>query len=533
MINKLSYFHVSFNSLIIYIINSKMILNKIKTLILQNLKIENLCLLRFFIMESKFQVNKLAEKTYELPIGFVEGMNVPCTVFCSDSCIDEEMAKFASGDHSSSALCQIAESAKLSGISARAYCMPDFHKGYGIPIGSVVGFDISKEDAPIIPGGVGYDINCGVRCIVTDITMDEFLPMKKRVMEAIKSRCPCGVGGRGKFVGLRIKEVRKLFVEGAKWAVDNGYGVADDLAFCEESGCLPVKNINSVPQKVIGAVGDLGTLGSGNHYIEVQNVEKIFEEGVHAAKVMGLKENIIVVMIHCGSRSVGHRLATEYAKIARKDAGENFDNDLYSFKFNSEIGQKYFDGMNAAANFAYCNRQVLTHYVREAFLEAFGESFKNRKMKLLYDVAHNIAKVEKHNGIDYIVIRKGATRAFGPNNENIPLEYRDIGQPVFVGGSMGTASYILTGVENEAFSTTCHGAGRKVSRQAANSSLTLDDIKKDLDEKGIAYFAAQEKTLVVESHSAYKDIDEVIDVCSKCGLSKRVSRNVPLCVLKG
>jgi tRNA-splicing ligase RtcB len=405
---------------------------------------------------------------------------------------------------------------------------------YNSFIWNVAAFDTSDPNCIISPGSVGYDINCGVRLLSSNLTRSDIESSLSSLIDNLYRKIPCGVGGkRGNFIKKQdICEIAKF---GAKWALNNGYAVPEDIENCEEGGCVAYSNIRYVSERAKQrGIGQLGTLGSGNHYVEVQEVVEIFDD--HAARVMGLNLNDIVVMIHTGSRGFGYQIADDFVKEVESTDRLEMP-ELASAVLASEQGQRYLHAMGAAANFAWCNRQIITHFVRVAFKEVLE---RDVKLDLVYDVAHNIAKLESHvvDGVEreFIVHRKGATRAFGTDRTEIPLKYREIGQPVLIGGSMGTASYVLVGTDatrNHAFGSTCHGAGRVMSRSKAARDLTAEVIQKELDEKGIRLKAANQKTVMEEAPESYKDIDEVVMACDVVGVSRKVAKLIPLGVIKG
>jgi tRNA-splicing ligase RtcB len=433
---------------------------------------------------------------------------------------------------------QIAYVATLPGIATASFGMPDMHSGYGFSIGGVAAFDTSDPDCIISPGGVGYDINCGVRCLTTPLRRSDVKPHLKSLVDALYQKIPVGVGGK-RHNFMTKQDIGEIVRDGAKWAIKRGYGVQADLDNCEENGCLRGAALSAISDRAVQrGVGQLGTLGAGNHYVEIQEVAEIFDQ--RAASVMGLSRGQIVVMIHTGSRGLGYQVADDFIKEMEEkcDIDTLPDRQLSAAPVASELGKRYLKAMAAAANYAWCNRQVISHFAREAFREVFETD--DLEMNLIYDVAHNIAKIEKHvvDGVEreFVVHRKGATRAFGPGHPEIPRKYRGIGQPVLIGGSMGTASYILVGTDrktNRAFGSTCHGAGRVLSRSKAIRDLTADEVQGELSRKGIRMKAANKQTIVEEAPESYKDVDEVVEACQAVGISRKVARLVPLGVIKG
>ena len=485
-------------------------------------------------------IKLVAPCTYEIPVGFVPDMRVPGRFFATP-----EMAALAFKElrdwkedqmKGLPSILQIAYTSTLPGISVASFGMADMHSGYGFCIGGVAAFDRSDKEAIVSPGGVGYDINCGVRLMSTNLTREDVEPRITELIDELYKEIPVGVGGKRKsFITKNdIPEICKL---GAKWAVNRGYGVAEDLELCEEGGCVSYADPKAVSQRAIArGMGTLGTLGAGNHYVEIQVVDEVFNE--KAAEVMGLRKGQIVVMIHTGSRGLGHQVADDFIKTMEAQCEQTNlpDKQLASAPLDSDLGQKYIQAMGAAANFAWCNRQVIMHFARKAIAAVMKRD--DLKMDLVYDVAHNIAKLEEHviGGVEkeFIVHRKGATRSFGPSRPEIPAKYKEIGQPVLIGGSMGTASYVLVGVDgNCAFGSTCHGAGRTMGRAKAVRELDPDAIQAELEAKGVTLRAASKKTVVEEAAVTYKDIDQVVEACSTVGLSGKVARLVPLGVIKG
>lgn len=488
------------------------------------------------------QIREISPCVYEIPKTFVPNMRVHGIFYATPEMAElafKELREWEENPNTGlPSILQISYVATLPGIASASFGMPDMHSGYGFAIGGIAAFDTSDPASIISPGGVGYDINCGVRCISTNLNVEQFMPHKKEVIDALCKYIPTGVGGKRKNFVTK-KDVMDILRDGAKWAVKNGYGEIDDLENCEEGGCLEYSKPELITDRAkMRGIGQLGTLGAGNHYIEVQVVDEIFNE--EAAKIMGIKKGMVVVMVHTGSRGLGYQVAEDFIKeMEYKFKNDNLpDPQLSSAPFNSEIGQRYYHSMGAAANFAWCNRQIITHFVRVAFKEVFKD--ENLEMHLIYDVSHNIAKVEKHvvDGVEkeFIVHRKGATRSFGPGRKEIPIKYRKIGQPVLVGGSLGTASYILLGTDpskNKAFGSTCHGAGRTMSRSKASREINPDEIKTELEDRGIEIRAANNKTVIEEAPITYKDIEEVVEACDTVGVSSKVARLLPIGVIKG
>ncbi|MDA3836561.1 MAG: RtcB family protein [Nanoarchaeota archaeon] len=464
-----------------------------------------------------------------------KGMNVPGRVYAS-----EKLFKIIEQDKT---LLQIKNVAKLPGIIGESIALPDAHQGYGFCIGGVAGFDLEK--GVVSPGGVGYDINCGVRMVKTNLTKKDIQKNKEELLEKLYAKVPSGVG-RGSPFQLSKRKLDAVLEKGAKWLIEEGYGLESDSLNIEEEGSL-IGNPEHVSDRAKKrGIGQLGTLGAGNHFLELQYVSEIFDE--KTAKVFGLKKDQVVILIHCGSRGLGHQVASDYIKEMEEKYGhENLpDRELINAPIKSELGQKYLSAMNCAANFAFTNRQLITHWTREVFTEVFPKS----KLKVLYDVCHNIAKIEEHDISRYnskhstadskrvkiCVHRKGATRSFGPGRKEIPEEYRKVGQPVLLPGSMGTSSYILVGTkeaEQKTFGSCAHGAGRSLSRFAATKQFTGKQIKEDLCCSGISIKAGSEKGLAEEAPAAYKDVDEVVSVIEKEKLGEKVAQVKPMLVIKG
>ncbi len=476
-------------------------------------------------------LRKITDYKWELPKGYKQGMRVPAYFY-----ISRKLMKILEKD----AVEQAANVATMPGIQKASLVMPDVHVGYGFPIGGVAAFDI--EDGVVSPGGVGFDINCGVRLLRSNLTVDEVRPKIRKLIDELFVAVPSGVGSEGR---LRVsdRELDEIFVSGARWAVENGYGYEEDLKHCEEHGALD----GAKPEVVSKRARDrgrpqLGTLGSGNHFLEVQYVDKIYDE--KAAKRMGLEEGMVTVMIHCGSRGLGHQVCTDFLEVldraVRKYGIKLPDRQLACAPIKSREGEDYFAGMAASANYAWCNRQIITHWTRETFEKVFGMGEDDLGMELVYDVAHNIAKFEEHrvNGkkLRVCVHRKGATRAFGPGHPDVPEDYRDMGQPVLIPGSMGTPSYVLIGTQKameETFGSTCHGSGRVMSRAAAKRKLRGSAVKQKLEQRGIYVRATQGALLAEEAPEAYKSSDDVVEVVHRAGISTLVARLLPMGVAKG
>ncbi len=456
-----------------------------------------------------------------------DSMNVDGVIYGS-----EEIIKKALEDGT---IEQIKNVAKMPGIIGESIAMADAHKGYGFCIGGVGAFDL--ETGVISPGGVGYDINCGVRMLSSNLNVDQIRDKADDLIRELNKKIPSGVG-RGSPFQLSKKDLDEVLENGAKWLVDKGYGNLDDLKFCEENGCIKKNSAKLVSDRAKKrGIGQLGTLGAGNHFLEVQYVEEIFDEDL--AKRFGIKKGSVTVMIHCGSRGLGHQVASDYIKKIEDIYGaDSFENrDLIYAPIKSAVGKEYFMAMNSAANFAFANRHLIGAWTKDVF----GKIFENSELNLIYDVCHNIAKIEKHkmkNGeIKKVCVhRKGATRSFGPGREEIPEEYRDIGQPVILPGSMGTSSYLLVGregAEAKTFGSCAHGAGRAISRSGAVKKLDGKKIKKQLEKMGIKTNSPSEKSLMEEAPCAYKNVDLVVESVANENIAKKVARLKPIIVIKG
>ena len=481
-------------------------------------------------MITRSDLVKVEEFLYEIPRSFRADMRVPSRVFLS-----EEMIESVLGDKS---LEQLVNVSTLPGIKKSAFAMPDIHQGYGFPIGGLAATAV-HEGGVISPGGIGYDINCGVRLLVTSMTASEIKPYLENLATALYHNVPSGVGRGGK-VNLSKGELDHILGHGAAYAVKMGYGNGADLEYCEEHGCMA----NADPALISDhakkrALDQLGTLGSGNHFLEIQKVEEIFDE--KTAAVFGLAHDCVTVMIHCGSRGLGHQTCTDYVKLMMGKLGRWGitlpDRELACAPFASPEGQEYFSAMAAAANFGWANRHVIAHNVREAFKTVIGS---NVILNTVYDVSHNIGKLEKHeiegSLMDLLVHRKGATRAFGPGRPENPSKYQSVGQPVLIPGTMGTSSYVLVGCLSgmeKAFGTSCHGAGRCMSRIKAKGMVRGSELRDTLESQGIIIRCDSNAGLAEEAPIAYKDVDNVVNVVSGAGIARKVARCKPLAVIKG
>ncbi len=460
-------------------------------------------------------------------------MNVPGLVFAD--------GRLMEGIRDDASLAQVKNVACLPGIVSASMAMPDIHWGYGFPIGGVAAFDL--DEGVISPGGVGYDINCGVRLLRSRIAAEEARPLMRPLVEALFRNVPTGVGSHRQDLRLDAKSQERLLGSGAEWAVGSGYGDPEDLLHIEEGGRLRGANPDHVsPRARERGRSQLGTLGSGNHFLEVQRVDEVHDEP--AARALGLEHDQITISIHTGSRGLGYQVCDDFLQQMLKAAGRYGiylpDPQLCCAPVKSEEGKRYMGAMYAAANFAFGNRQLITHWVRQTFEEVFRKSPRDLGIEVVYDVCHNIAKVETHlvDGRErpVCVHRKGATRAFAPGDPRTPEAYRGVGQPVLIPGDMGRCSYVLVGTRRateETFGSTCHGAGRRLSRAAAKRSVRGRPIAREMEDRGVIVRAKGYATLAEEIPEAYKDVSEVVDVVHRAGISKRVARLVPLGVIKG
>ena len=481
----------------------------------------------------KEPLEKITDYKWRIPKSYKAGMRVDGIIYAS-----EKMLAQIKKDNAPE---QVANVAFLPGIVKYSLAMPDIHWGYGFSIGGVAATD-PDEGGVISPGGVGFDINCGVRLLKTNLELEDVKDKIDKIVNSLYQNVPSGLGSKGE-IKVSFQEERKLIIEGAEWAVKKGLGVKEDLEVCEEYGAIEGADPDAVSQRAYErGKQQAGTLGSGNHFLEMQVIEEIFDKEI--AEKLGLFVGQITVMIHSGSRGFGYQVCDDYVRIMVKCLDKYHirvpDRQLACAPINSPEAKNYIGAMKSAANYAWANRQVLMHLVRLSFEKVFSKSWQNLGMELIYDVAHNIAKFEKHfiEGEEKILCihRKGATRAFGPQNPELPDKYKEIGQPVIIPGDMGTASYLLVGTkkaEEESFSSTCHGAGRVKSRHEAIRTVDLGALLKNLKSKGIEVRATGKKTIVEEAPSAYKNVDEVVEVVHKAGLSKKVCRMRPLCVVKG
>ena len=483
--------------------------------------------------ERELTLRRIDRFRWEIPADSQAGMRVPGLIYAGENFIGpiREEKTFR----------QVANVACLPGIRRYSLAMPDIHWGYGFPIGGVAATD-PAQGGVISPGGVGYDINCGVRMVRTNLEESDVRGRVEELIEALFQRVPCGVGSHG-VVRLSPAEEKKVLEEGSAWAVRAGYGREEDIEFTEEGGCMEGADPERVSRRALERGREqIGTLGSGNHFLEIQVVEEVFD--ARAASAFGLDVGRVTVMIHCGSRGFGHQVCDDFLKKMGPAAGKYGialpDRQLACAPADSPEGKEYFAAMACAANYAWANRQVILHRVREAFERSLGASPRDLGMDLVYDVAHNIAKFETHvlegKAVRLCVHRKGATRSFPPGNPEIPARYSEVGQPVIIPGDMGRNSYILAGTARameETWGSTCHGAGRAMSRTAAKRAMAGRRIDEELGRRGIVVRARSRATLSEEAPMAYKDVNEVVEVVHGAGISKKVVKLRPLGVIKG
>eukprot|EP00698_Gefionella_okellyi_P006884 TRINITY_DN1663_c0_g1_i1.p1 TRINITY_DN1663_c0_g1~~TRINITY_DN1663_c0_g1_i1.p1 ORF type:complete len:511 (-),score=103.02 TRINITY_DN1663_c0_g1_i1:1367-2899(-) len=499
--------------------------------------------------EERNFIKKVDDTCFDILPGFVPGMRVPARFYVNshlsklvfeeleDSCKSRGFGGFLP------AVKQLANVAALPGIQRYSLGMPDIHSGYGFSIGNVAAFDMGDPEGIVSPGGVGFDINCGVRLLRTNLSEKDVLPCKEVLCQSLFDHIPVGVGSQG-VIPMTMKELDEVLEMGMDWSLREGYAWAADKEHCEEYGRM----LNADPCKVTmrakkRGLPQLGTLGAGNHYAEIQVVDEIFDE-VAAAKMGITHVGQVCIMIHSGSRGLGHQVATD-ALTAMENAMERDgiqvnDRQLACARINSQEGQDYLAAMACAANYAWVNRQSMTFLTRQAFAKAFNKTPVELDMHIIYDVSHNIAKIEEHivdgQRKTLLVHRKGATRAFPPHHPLIPVDYQLTGQPVLIGGTMGTCSYVLTGTEKgfrETFGSTCHGAGRAQSRNASRKELSYQDVLDSLAAKGISIRVASPKLVMEEAPESYKDVSAVVDTCHDAGISKKTVKLRPIAVIKG
>ena len=475
---------------------------------------------------------KTGQLTYKIEPDSNQGMRVPVTIYANENLLEKMLLDRT--------IRQAINVSSIPGIVGSSVVLPDGHEGYGFPVGGVAAMD--AEEGMISPGGVGYDINCGVRLLRTGLKENEVRPKLKDLVTDLFNSVPSGVGSKGA-IKLNQSQLDEVLVKGVGWAINNGYGNKEDAEVCEENGNIA----NADPDKVSDrakkrGAPQLGSLGSGNHFLEIQKVAEIHDE--EAAKRMGLEKDQVTILTHCGSRGFGHQVCSDYLRVSEQ-ALKKYDislpdRELACVPNSSEEGESYRKAMFAALNFAWSNRQMITHWTRKSFERVFKQSESDLEMNLVYDVANNIAKVEKHN-VDgklrsVVVHRKGATRAFPANRDEVPSKYRDLGQPIFIPGSMGTASWVLLGQPNSmnlTFGSTAHGAGRTMSRSKARRNYTESQVKKYLSDKGIVVKSLTRDGIVEETPQAYKDVDSIVNVSHELKIATKVAKLVPIGVIKG
>ncbi|MEE8179206.1 MAG: RtcB family protein [Nitrosopumilaceae archaeon] len=475
---------------------------------------------------------KIGKMKYQIEPDSSRGMRVPVTIYADEKLLEKMM--------SDRTIQQAINVSTIPGIQGSSIVLPDGHEGYGFPVGGVAAMD--ANEGMISPGGVGYDINCGVRLLRTNLSENDVRPKLKELISDLFNSIPSGVGSKGA-IKLSPSQLDEVLVKGVPWAVENGYGRTEDVNVCEENGHMENADPNKVSDKARKrGAPQLGSLGSGNHFLEIQKVAEIHDE--NAAKIMGIEKGTVTILTHCGSRGFGHQVCSDYLRIseqALKKYGVTLpDRELACVPNSSEEGESYRKAMFAALNFAWSNRQMITHWTRKSFERVLKQSESDLGMDLVYDVAHNIAKVEKHK-VDgqlksVVVHRKGATRAFPAHRDEIPQKYREIGQPVFIPGSMGTSSWILLGQPNSmnlTFGSTAHGAGRTMSRTRARKNYTESQVKKYLTDKGIVVKALTRDGVVEEAPQAYKDVDSIVNVSHELGIATKVAKLLPIGVIKG
>ncbi|MDD2889669.1 MAG: RtcB family protein [bacterium] len=480
-------------------------------------------------MRDKLQ--KISDYKWLIPKNVRPGMNVDAVIYANKEILDTL---------ENTAIEQLTNVACLPGIIEPVIGMPDMHWGYGLPMGAVGAFD--REKGVISAGCTGFDINCGVRMLRTNLSFDEIKEHLSKLIDTLFKNIPCGVGSEGR-LNLNSRELDDVLINGAEWAIKKGYGTNRDLECIEEYGSIKDGDSSKIFKEALNrGAPQLGTLGGGNHFLEVQAVDEIYEPEI--AKVFGINfKGQITIMVHCGSRGLGHQVATDYLKLHEKAASKYKislpDPQLVCAPANSPEGQDYFSAMKCAANYAFCNRQIIAHWIRESFEQTMGSNWEQFEMHSVYDVCHNICKLERHDVKGKIrevyVHRKGATSAFPAGHISVSPLYRSVGQPVLIAGSMGTASYVLVGTDTaeEAFASSCHGAGRAMSRNKALKEYRGEQIKKELQANGKYVRATSPKTLAEEAPDAYKDVDEVVDSVHCAGISKKIARVIPLAIAKG
>lgn len=479
-------------------------------------------------------IKRVSEAVWELPVSYKDGMRVPARIYASERLLQ---------DMDDAVFDQTTNVATLPGITSYALCMPDGHFGYGFPIGGVAAMDPEKGGV-ISPGGIGFDINCGMRLVRTDLSYNDVKPKLKELVDRLFKAVPAGVGSKG-FLRLSKDEFRKVVEQGAGWCVKNGYGWQEDLELTEEFGCMDGVDVSTISEKAVErGFNQIGTLGSGNHYLEIQVLKKEHMYDEKLAEAFGLFPGQIVLMFHCGSRGFGHQVATDYLQIFLSAMESKYrikvpDRELACAPLDSPEGRDYFSAMKGGINMSFANRQMILHRIREVFSQMFGRPAERLGLHMVYDVCHNTAKLERHTvegrERDLLVHRKGATRAFGPGMQGLPERYKSIGQPVIIGGSMETGSYLLVGTKEggQTFYSAAHGSGRTMSRAKARKQWRGDRLQREMEQRGIYVRTASWPGLAEEAGGAYKDIDDVVAASEVAGISKRVARFIPIGNVKG
>jgi len=477
-------------------------------------------------------MKRISEVEWEIPQTFRHDMCVPVRIFATQELIEQIL--------DDKSLEQAVNAATLPGLVGEVVVMPDMHQGYGFPIGGVAATEFPQ--GVVSPGAIGYDINCGVRLLASGIEFEAVHDELDTLATLLNQRCPSGVGSQG-VLRVNIPDLDRLLGEGARWTLKNGFATENDLAHTEEGGCLEGANPTKVSERAKKRGREqIGSLGAGNHFIEVDVVDRIFDP--RAAATMGLREGCLAVQIHCGSRGLGHQICTDYVQdfqeAVRRYGITLPDRELVCAPMDSPEGQAYLGAMRAAANFAFANRQLLACSVRQAFEETFAGKVSGWDLTQVYDIAHNMGKIETHSvkgkTVKVCVHRKGATRAFGPGSPELPPEYQAIGQPVLVPGSMGTASWVLTGTDESmlrSWGSSCHGAGRRMSRHQAKHEIRGDQLKRDMEERGIKVRAGSLPGFAEEAPQAYKDVDAVVQTVVDAGIARKTARLAPVAVIKG
>lgn len=478
------------------------------------------------------KLEKIDSNRWKIPADYMRGMKTDAIIYADDSMIDSIRS-----DNSPQ---QVANVACIPGIVGQSIAMPDIHFGYGFPIGGIAAVD--AESGSISPGGIGFDINCGVRLIKTDLMLNDINGKLRPLIDDLYKNVPSGLCSKG-LTRIDKKDMLEILMNGSEWAVENGFGWEKDLDVTEERGKMTSADEKFVSEKAKKrGLLQLGSLGSGNHFLEVDVVDTIFDENV--AKSFGLRKGQITITVHCGSRGCGHQIATDFVQRMERYISDNKleipDRQLACAPLNSSLGEEYFKAMSCGANYAWANRQMITHWIRESFENVMNDSAENMGIDVLYDVAHNIAKLERHTvdgkNIDVLVHRKGATRAFCAGRPEITQMYRDVGQPVIIPGDMLTGTYVLVGKKgamNQTFGSSCHGAGRQMSRKFAMSSINVKNVKENIETSNVYLRNGSDEGLVEEAPQTYKNVDHVISIVCNAGLAEKVARLKPVGVVKG